>query len=97
MARRDTVGYGLVTVATACLANGTVEVEIDRSLRDTENLGYLPGGFPFADPEQAFSLPLRQVGSFLVEQLVSLAKDGAAQDAQQGEIRQFKLAVLSTG
>ena len=61
-------------------------MKINRPLRDAQYLGHLPGGFALTDPEQTFSLPLRQVGGFLVEQLICLAKDGAAEDPQQGQI-----------
>ena len=58
----DALGDRLVAVARIRLVGDLIEVEVHGSLADAEDGGDLPGGLALAGPEQAFLLPIRQLG-----------------------------------
>lgn len=52
--------HSLVAVFAATLADSIVQMEVDGSFGDPEDLSDFPGSFTFADPEQTFFLTAGQ-------------------------------------
>lgn len=44
------------------LAHTRLRMRVNRSLRDTQNLGDLPSRFSFGDPKENLDLPRRKLG-----------------------------------